>query len=595
LTAAIRKTETAGKAGATAKTPFAHTDGVGRVGVAEGSLLCVFFLGAILRIVGVWMPVNQQSWRESDVAAIARNYYREGMNPFYPRIDWRGDGPGYAEMEFPVLPWLMAVSYKLFGYNEVVGRLLSYVLSLLALYGFIRAAQHLLPEVPAIAASIFFALSPLVIGISKSLQPEGLMFACYIWAVYAFIRWLDDDSWKYFTLAIGATALSILAKATAAHLGFLFAVLLLRRNGFSSLRDYRTWVFAGFSLLPALAWYMHAHRFFVVFGNSLGVSNEYHWVGWDFFTNPAFITGIARSELFYVWTPVGVAVAAIGLLYRPDKEGTVLSLAWLCSVFCFFILAARTTSSAWAAYYHVVSVPAVALLFGIGVASIQRLLPGRGLVRFILVSGVAAGALALVAGNLGITASSVTRVATSGRRVVMALLAAAVLSTAIAVFKKLRSAKNLVSWVRMQTIREGVGYAALICIPVAFLFLGRATSYGERPSKLFVCAKSFAPLLSDNGLILASGGLSKDPTGHSLAFNISYMFYWLDRKGFNICVEDQTLDEVRSFSQRGAHYFVAEKRELNRRPGFEAELRGQYPVLADCGDALLFRISPANP
>ena len=84
--------------------------------------VCLFIAGAGLRAVNILRPVDTTSWRESDIASIARNYLREGMNPLYPKIDWRGDGPGLAEMEFPIYPWLIAVCYKLFGIHEVIGR-----------------------------------------------------------------------------------------------------------------------------------------------------------------------------------------------------------------------------------------------------------------------------------------------------------------------------------------------------------------------------------------------------------------------------------------------------------------------------------------
>ena len=75
----------------------------------------------------------REYWRECDVASIARIYYCEDMNLFYPSIDWCGDGPGYAEMEFPIFPWLDTVLYKNFGCHETLGRVLVYIFSLLAL------------------------------------------------------------------------------------------------------------------------------------------------------------------------------------------------------------------------------------------------------------------------------------------------------------------------------------------------------------------------------------------------------------------------------------------------------------------------------
>jgi hypothetical protein len=48
---------------------------------------------------------------------------------------------------------------------------------------------------------------------------------------------------------------------------------------------------------------------------------------------------------------------------------------------------------------------------------------------------------------------------------------------------------------------------------------------------------------------LASGGASVDDTGKPVAYNASYFFYWLDRKGFNIPRDLQTPAEVEKINQ----------------------------------------------
>ena len=78
-------------------------------------IIILFVAASFLRMADAFRPINQASWRECDMGAVARNFYREGMNPLYPRIDWRGDGLGYAEMELPVLPCLKAVTYEFTG------------------------------------------------------------------------------------------------------------------------------------------------------------------------------------------------------------------------------------------------------------------------------------------------------------------------------------------------------------------------------------------------------------------------------------------------------------------------------------------------
>ena len=212
--------------------------------------LCLFVVGAGVRAINIWRPVDRPMWRECDEAGIARNYYQEGMNIFYPKVDWRGDTPGYAEMEFPLYPWLIALSYKIFGFHEFIGRIISYLFSLLTLLIFFSLACELLPPIGAGFAALFFALSPLVINISSSLQPEGLMFLFYLLAGYWFICWHRDRGERYFWGSAMAISLAILAKATAAHLGLFFGILILEKVGFAALTKIRFWVFGGNCLAP---------------------------------------------------------------------------------------------------------------------------------------------------------------------------------------------------------------------------------------------------------------------------------------------------------------------------------------------------------
>lgn len=497
-------------------------------------LFGLFVLGAVLRTLDMGQPIgvdNLLSWRETDIGGIARNFYREGMNLFYPRIDWRGDGPGYVEMEFPLYPWLIAVIYKLFGYHEIFGRLLSYSFSLGAMAVFFLLARYLLPPVGAVLASLFFVLSPLAIKISNSLQPEGLMFLCYVLAAYAFIRWLDDNSWKHYGLALLATTLCILAKAPAAHIGLFFALIVLKEKGLVALRQIRLWAFAIVALLPSILWYKHAHNFWLTYGNSLGVSNETHVAGLKLFTNPSLIRGIFHIELFHVWMPTGLIIGAIAILVARSEKAAIYSLYWLLAILAFYLVIAYTTSARWAIYYHIFSVPPVALLIGLGVE-------------------------ALIAVNWG---------------------------------------KNLTrNWLpQMNTI---VVVLAIVCLSGTFVFQGlqiyRSTAQGAKDmEKLYQCAQEFKPAIPDNVLIATTAPATVDK-GRPIASNVPYMFYWLDRKGFNLFAENQSLQGIIDLSKRGARYFIAEKGYFKRKRDFESDLRRTFPVIRECQPAVIFELTP---
>ncbi len=498
------------------------------------------------------------------------------MNILYPRIDWRGDGPGYAEMEFPVIPWTMAALYKVFGYQEVLGRILIYGFSLLTLLMFFVLARRLLPDWGALVASLFFVLSPLAVRVSNSLQPEGPMLFFYVAAAYAFIRWLESDRWIWYGAALSATALAILVKASAAHIGIFFLFLLLADKGFRALRSAKVWAFGFLALLPGLVWYVHAHHLWLAHGNSLGVSNEYHWLAWDLLKNPfvllKFLLRLIKREALFVWMPLG-GFAALAVLWLRKKDKAVkIAFFWLLALALYYLLTIRTTADSWAVYYHVVTVPAAALLLGVGATIIRdRLRQNRPLAISMGMSVFIS--LATIAGSvlLGLTYDGIIQTA-----VVLSVL------SAIAAIPLFLAPKAF----NMAWIVFIVSFLSIF--PFQAVQVGRDLHPRSFQAK-FACALSFKPLIPEGALILASGSVSRDETGRPVAYNASYMFFWTDRKGFNIPSDQLSLDHVQNYIRRGAGYFVLEKDALKASPEFAEELRKKFTLLAECDEAFLFK------
>ena len=540
--------------------------------------VALFLAGAGLRAIDLWHPVDgtvRESWRECDYASIARNYYREDSRFLHPRIDWRGDGPGYAEMELPVTPWATSLLYRAVGFHEVAGRVLVYALALLTLAVFFRLAAYLLPPSGAVAAGLFFALSPLAVRISNTLQPEAWMLLTYILAVYGFVRWLDSGRWRDWALAAVATAVTILAKSSTAHIGILFAVLFIARQGWGALRRPSVWAMAAVALVPPLAWYAYAHGLWVHYGNSLGVSNEYHWIGWDFFTNPKFIKGILVSDVFFAWMPTGILVAVWGVVMRFRERGTQVALAWLLAVAVFYVVASRTTDASWAVYYHVVSVPVVALLFGIGVEALGALpggQHGRGWWRSPCPRSSRPRRRALRTPRLGFGAGRVSWRPWPRR------------SWLSPHWPGLRGRGRRRGGRPDLRRRQGGRAGHLDARRRDGRPRGARGAGGGPPRRdaavlrlrAAVCAAGSA-----GELIVVSGDHCTDADGYPVAYNEPFMFYWMDRKGFNLCTAQQSLPAVQAFARRGARFFAA-KGSLPMKPGFEHVIRATYPVLSEC-------------
>ncbi len=545
--------------------------------------LFIFILGVGVRAINIWRPVDRPTWRESDEAGIARNYYREGMNIFYPRVDWRGDTAGYAEMEFPLYPWLIALSYKIFGFHEFIGRVISFLFSLLTLWIFFRLAWDLLPPLGAQCAALFFALSPLVINVSSALQPEALMFLFYLLAGYWFICWHQNRGEKFFWGSAVAISMAILAKVTAAHLGVFFGLLILEKVGFAALMKLRFWGFGAIALIPSVLWYIHAHQFWQQNQLSLGLSNEYHWVGWDLFTNPFFVKGLARTEAFYVWMPLGMVILAIGVWLNRREKAVKYAIYWGIAVAVYYLLAARTTAAQWAAYYHIASVPTVALLLGSGAAVILQLKSDkRWLKRFVALSGMSALVLVLTSYLL-----------LSGTAFEIGVVLSATLAlTTLVLMERMKIGAEGGS--RLQTLLLSIGVISLCSV---FLFQTRqivVDAQNWKASELRSCAPSFATEIPASALVLVTGGSCVNETGYPAAYNASFMLYWTDRRGFNICIEEQSLAAVASFVKHGARYYLAAKSTLQRRGHLEDELRQVYPVVAECNGNILFQLTPVE-
>ncbi len=501
-------------------------------------LLIVFAMAALVRVVDVFRPIDKANWRECDEGSIARNFVREGMNPFLPRIDWRGDGPGYAEMELPAYPYLIAVGYQIFGFHDETGRIVSLLFSLVTLIVFYRLAREYLDGLPAVLAFAFFAFNPLFVEISTSIQPEGLMLAAYVSAVFFFVRWIKTERTIDFWLAAVSTFISILAKAPSAHIGMLFGLLLLEKYGWTVVKQSRVWLFGIISVLPAMLWYAQAKSLWTTYGNSLGVSNEYHWLGPDFLTEPHFLLGILKIEVVNVWAIFGLIVAGFAVAHAAKDRLVKLALVWTTAGFGLYVLAARTTAEDWASYYHIFTVAPAALLLGAGADALKRF------------------------------------------------------------------AKDFVETYSLQgaiekVSRSLVGVIVISSILAAFAFEAlqvRANLFAHRvPDPAYAYSKMLKPKLTRPGLIIASGGHCYDKDGYALAYNASFMFYWLDRKGWNVCREDQSIHKIGELKTRGAEYFVADRTMLKDRPGLEEQLRQAYPVIDEDRQFAVFDLAAGTP
>jgi hypothetical protein len=86
-------------------------------------LMIILLIAFVYRIRGLFNPLlDYHSWRQTDTATIAYNFYSTDMNIFKPRLNVF---PEIRELEFHIYPYIVAVLYHIFGFHEFIGKLVS--------------------------------------------------------------------------------------------------------------------------------------------------------------------------------------------------------------------------------------------------------------------------------------------------------------------------------------------------------------------------------------------------------------------------------------------------------------------------------------
>ncbi|WP_138497553.1 ArnT family glycosyltransferase [Nostoc sp. PA-18-2419] len=309
-------------------------------------ILFLIILAIVLRIYNINSPIiGIHSWRQSDTAAIARNFYENGFNFFYPQIDWGGNSLGYCETEFPIYSFIVALIYKIFGVSEFWGRLTSIICFLVALYFLYQLVIKILNKKVAFWSCLFFISLPLNVYYSRTFQPEAMLLMCSIIGIYYFIHWLDSEEWKELIISGIFVALACLIKVLPIiYLGIPIFYLAWTKFGIKVFLQISLWIYSILILVSLVIWYYHAHQLLLEYGNTFGFwsgsTNRYNYnivLTLHFWTEILFRTAIRHFAIF------GFVIFLLGLfISRKTRREYVLDV-WLFSVILTWILVPITS------------------------------------------------------------------------------------------------------------------------------------------------------------------------------------------------------------------------------------------------------------
>lgn len=249
-----------------------------RLWIVELVFVAIIFLLAIaIRLPALDAPfMDYHSWRQTDTATVARNFTRYGYNLFRPLLSTTGPVPTPVEMEFPLLNWLAALIWGIFGEHAWGGRLLSVLFAAGGTVCFyflvyrISSGTRQRRAFTAMLAALIYTLSPYNIFFGRAFMPDAEMLALSIATLLAGVTWLDrvsdatgNDSgtrttmWsRGFWLTAGLAALTGLVKIPGLLVLMPLGIFWLARPQTRRLVPQMI-VFSLCALVPSLVWYTY--------------------------------------------------------------------------------------------------------------------------------------------------------------------------------------------------------------------------------------------------------------------------------------------------------------------------------------------------
>jgi hypothetical protein len=342
-------------------------------------------------------------WRPTEEVSIALGYLRNGFHLFYPQVFWGGSGPGYAEMEFPIVPFFNAILFRMFGVHEWITVALSQVLGFGIVWLVFRFGRYLAGDTAGVAGGLVAAVGPpLIFMTTTGLWPDPPMVLFGALGLYFLARWADAGRPADLWLGSTCVSMAILLKLTALYLGIPVLYLFIKKYGRSFWKAPPTWMAGIGILLPPLLWYLHAYRLALEYHNSFGIlaSGATKLGSASLLLGGEFYVWVVNKIILYHLTPIGAVAFAIGLVAIVVDRSQPLLLVWLGSVGLATLVAAKGVRGGHYQYLLPI-LPVGSIVSGVGVARlfdrVGRSAPARKFPQWAVMTAIV-GLLALEGG-----------------------------------------------------------------------------------------------------------------------------------------------------------------------------------------------------
>lgn len=299
----------------------------------------IIVLGVAARLYRINGPfADWHQYRQFDTAAIARNLAEDSLNPFYPKVDWRGNSAGYVEVEFQAFTFMVAALYRVFGVHEWLARVLNllfYAATAILLY---RLTCGIFNRRAALIAAGLYSFLPLSYSVSHNFQPDTFMVLCTLAGIYYFWMWTEEERFKWLAISVLGMAMAVIIKPFCLYAGVPLIYLCWRKFGWRFIAKPVLWIYALAVVLPMTAWYFHAFNLWTLYGNTFGIFGgrvKGAYLGADTPRTGTLLRNLGWRLVWEIATPPGLLLLMAGFFVRPPSRNYIFhwwALAFLATV-----------------------------------------------------------------------------------------------------------------------------------------------------------------------------------------------------------------------------------------------------------------------
>lgn len=329
----------------------------------------IFILLFVIRLYKIASPpLDYSSWRQVDTDSIARNFVEYRFNIFFPQLNYDGPMPNYVQLEFQITTFIIAMLYKIFGYNPVLGRIVPVAFFMGSCYYLYRLVKNRSGMNVAGFSVLFYGLLPINVIYSRNIMPESALMFFLIGAVCYFAEWIDRCRTVDYVMAVVFTALAVLTKIPAALMGIPMICLSIEKYGLQVFRNKRLYLFPVIVLGIPLLYFrwlegVAEQKFVSGIGSTMILPN---------FLNSIFrketVKYLTEQFALKVFTVPGTILFAAGVVMKKRKE-EYFYYSWLLAAILHVIFVDAVIHLD---YYLMIITPVICIFMGQPAAELMR-------------------------------------------------------------------------------------------------------------------------------------------------------------------------------------------------------------------------------